>query len=145
MHPSSAYECYNSIVIPSQSQNGQLSYDTGFSYPSSELIYESLPIDYPAPQPPHQQIYYDPYSMDPYGRPHRRSIRDPCYECLEMQNMPVYYAPSNLREQYDSIHSDAVDYQRGPHLERFGLSKKGLLQIDYSVSWSNLQRFIASK
>lgn len=144
MHSSSAYECYNNVVIPSHSQNGQPLYETGFSYPSSELIYESLPIDYPAPPPP-QQIYYDPYNTDPYRRPRRRSIHDPCYECLEMQNMPVYYAPSNLREQYDSIHSNAVDYQRGPHLERFGLSKKGLLQIDYSVSWSNLQRFIANK
>lgn len=145
MHPSSAYECYNNIVLPSQSQNGQPLYDTGFSYPSSELIYESLPIDYyPAPPPP-QQIYYDPYSTDPYRRPRRHSIRDSCYECLEMQNMPVYYAPCNLREQYDSIDSNAVDYQRRPHLERFGLSKKGLLQIDYSVSWSNLQRLIASK
>lgn len=117
----------------------------GLHYPSSELIYESLPIDYPSSQ--QQQYYYDPYS-EQYKPPppaRRRSIRDPCYECLEMQNMPLYYAPSNLREQYDSIHSEAVDYQRGSHLERFGLSKKGLLQIDYSLSWSNLQRFIASK
>lgn len=158
LQPSSAYECYANIVVPSQSlsPNG-VPFEpmvhgpmNGLPYPPPELIYESLPIEYSS-----HQYYYDPYSDQYTKRSRRPSVRDPCYECLELQNMPVYYAPSNLREQYDSMHSGSggsvgggisggVDY-RGPQLERFGLSKKGLLQIDYSLSWSNLQRFIASK
>lgn len=58
----------------------------------------------------------------------RQSASLPCYECIEMQNMPVYDIYSQRR-----------------HLERFGLSKKGLLQIDYSMSWMNLQQLITSK
>lgn len=33
-------------------------------------------------------------------------------------------------------------YQQYPP-NNFGLSKKGLLQIDYSFNWNNLHRFIA--
>lgn len=124
MQASSAYECYANVIVPRRRS-------VPFNEPISayhhdllnEQLHESLPIQYPQPQ-----YYYDQYAPQ-YGGG---------YECIEMQNMPVYYAPTKSHDDYDI-------YSRRRHLERFGLSKKGLLQIDYSVSWMNLQRLISSK
>lgn len=149
MQSSSAYECYANVVIPKR-RSSRVPYDNmataatsppppppataqptsmhGYPHAANDMLPNAYPMEYPQPE-----YYYDQYT-DHYGR--RQSVSLPCYECIEMQNMPVYCAPrENNYEIYD---------QRG-HLERFGLSKKGLLQIDYSLSWMNLQRLISSK
>ncbi|XP_031630271.1 uncharacterized protein LOC116345215 [Contarinia nasturtii] len=119
MQASSAYECYANVVVPKRRSipfnNESISV---YHDVLNDQLHETPPIQYPQPQ-----YYYDQYGG---------------YECIEMQNMPVYYAPSKFRDDYDI-------YNKRRHLERFGLSKKGLLQIDYSVSWMNLQRLISSK
>lgn len=129
LQSSSAYECYANVIIPKR----RVPYDNMaptslHSYPNTpnELVPEPYPMEYPQPE-----YYYDQYT-DQYGR--RQSVSLPCYECIEQQNMPVYYE----RDNYDV-------YDQRKHLERFGLSKKGLLQIDYSLSWMNLQRLISNK
>lgn len=86
--------------------------------------------------------------------PQRRSSSQ-CYECID-DHMPLYGSTSmmaekrmNRRASYSMYGSTSGGYatieQPNTHLERFGLSKKGLLQIDYSCNWNNLQRLIASK
>lgn len=137
MQSSSAYECYANVIVPKR----RASVDnmaprslSGYQNAPTEVLYQSLPVEYPQPE-----YYYDQYAGQ-YVHGHRQSVSLPCYECIEMQNMPLYYAPSKLRDDHDQ---DIYDQRR--HLERFGLSKKGLLQIDYSLSWMNLQRIISSK
>lgn len=129
MQASSAYECYANVIVPKRRVPFENSAPGSLNGYHNELIHESLPIEYPQPE------YYDQY-VDHYGR--RQSVSLPCYECIEMQNMPVYYAPSKVHDEYDI-------YSQRRNLDRFGLSKKGLLQIDYSLSWMNLQRLISSK
>lgn len=149
MQSSSAYECYANVVIPNR-RSSRVPYDNmattaaeaaaasaqtqvtsmhgGYPHVANDMLPNAYPMEYPQPE-----YYYDQYT-DHYGR--RQSVSLPCYECIEMQNMPVYYAP---RENHYEV------YDQKKHLERFGLSKKGLLQIDYSLSWMNLQRLISSK
>lgn len=127
MLASSAYECYANIGT-----NNYESLPSNLNFPMidySQYHYDQLPY-------PQHQLYQD--------RIHQhRAVRNECLECMELYNMPVYYASKNLhREEYDNYYA-TVDQRR--YLERFGLSKKGLLQIDYSFNWKNLQRLIASK
>lgn len=130
MQSSSAYECYANVIVPKRRMPFENGAPGSLNEYHNETMHESLPIE--QLQPEH---YYDQYA-DQYGR--RQSVSLPCYECIEMQNMPVYYASSKVQDDYDI-------YSQRRHLDRFGLSKKGLLQIDYSLSWMNLQRLISSK
>lgn len=80
---------------------------------------------------------------------HRRNSR--CYECID-EYAPLYAATSSIADKRSQRRSTYSLYGGGyakieppNHLEKFGLSKKGLLQIDYSCNWNNLQRLIANK
>lgn len=121
MLSSSAYECYANVIVPKRSTPSNMTSELINQYHTtpSELMHDTQQNEYPQPE-------YEYYVKG------RQSASLPCYECVEMQsemqNMPVYDIYSQRR-----------------HLERFGLSKRGLLQIDYSLSWMNLQRFITSK
>lgn len=137
MQPSSAYECYANVIIPKRRvpfdnmtpASASAATTSLHAYPnlSSEMhssdAYQQ-PIEYPQPE-----YYYDQFD-DRYSQydQRRQSVSLPCYECIDYG-----------RENYENI------YDQRKHLERFGLSKKGLLQIDYSLSWMNLQRLISSK
>lgn len=59
-----------------------------------------------------------------------------CYECLMVNenHIPLY-----VTKQHESSIENL--YQQYPR-NNFGLSKKGLLQIDYSFNWNNLHRFM---
>lgn len=127
MQSSSAYEYYANIVVPKR----RLTFESLAPGPMNgyhdDLMHENRAIEYPQPE-----TYYNQY-VDNYGR---RQM--PCYECIsecvEMQNSPVYYTATKSHDDYDI-------YSKRRHLsDRFGLSKKGLLQIDYSLSWMNLQQ-----
>lgn len=148
MQPSSAYECYANVIIPKRRvpfDNMAPAAAVGaaplHAYPNqltNEMLSDAYqPIEYPQPE-----YYYDQFNQDgsiqylPHEHQRRQSVSLPCYECIDMQNTPAYYG----RENYENIYD-----QRKQHLERFGLSKKGLLQIDYSLNWMNLQRLISSK
>lgn len=137
MQSSSAYECYANVIVPKRRVPfDALAPESIHAYHNNpnEPIYDTRqPIEYPQPE-----YYYDQYA-DHYAHGRRQSVSLPCYECIEMQQTPVYYAPSQGRDDDYDI------YSQRRHLERFGLSKKGLLQIDYSLSWMNLQRIISSK
>lgn len=77
-----------------------------------------------------------------YQQSRRRRLSRPpeCYECLEqLQHMPLYQAPNSVRDS-----AAVADNVYAPYDQRFGLSKKGLLQIDYSLSWMNLQRLMTT-
>lgn len=156
MQPSSAYECYANVIIPKR----RVPFDNMapanavataaaaaavaeplHAYQSNQISNEILcsdayqPIEYPQPE-----YYYDQFNDGYLQHEHQRrqSVSLPCCECIDMQNTtPLYYGG---RENYENLYE-----QRKQHLERFGLSKKGLLQIDYSLSWMNLQRLISNK
>ncbi|XP_017039309.1 uncharacterized protein LOC108086775 [Drosophila ficusphila] len=105
-------------------------------------------IDFPAPPPLSPAYdYCNPYATLPYC-----SVPD-CSECQQQ----IYSAPSTLygtmggaggggeggsRVRGSSPHSSGGDSSlySGIYARKFGLSKKGLLQIDYSCSWNDLDR-----
>ncbi|XP_017148848.1 uncharacterized protein LOC108159796 [Drosophila miranda] len=113
-------------------------------------------IDFPAPPPLSPAYdYCNPYATLPYC-----SIPD-CSECQQHATSLLYAAPSTLygtlggaggsglgsgagraRTQCESPHSTGGDSSlySGIYARKFGLSKKGLLQIDYSCSWNDLDR-----
>lgn len=56
-----------------------------------------------------------------------------CYECMNENSISIYA----------SVEGGGEDIHRyPPPPNNFGLSKRGLLQIDYSFNWNNLYRFI---
>lgn len=122
---SSAYECYANIGMNN---------------------YESLPSNNHFSLVDYTQYHYDQLPLvhrpvHPHRHQHHR-IREQCHECMELYNVPLYHSTKNsIRDDYNGYAT--VEQRR--YLERFGLSKKGLLQIDYSFNWVNLQRIIASK
>lgn len=162
MQPSSAYECYANVIIPKR----RVPFDNmapanviplhAYHPTPNQISNEILSDAYQQQQQQQQQLqqqqhtieypqpehYYDQFNDGGY-LPHeshqrRQSVSLPCYECIDMQQTtPLYYGG---RENYENLYE-----QRKQHLERFGLSKKGLLQIDYSLSWMNLQRIISNK
>lgn len=84
------------------------------------------------PKPPPQLEFPAPPSYDyciPMSENNYCSLSE-CYDCLS-ENIPLY-ASSTYRSGRSSFYK--------PH--RFGLSKKGLLQIDYSCNWNDLDRLI---
>ncbi|KQS62860.1 uncharacterized protein LOC6546877 [Drosophila erecta] len=101
-------------------------------------------IEFPAPPPLSPAYdYCNPYATLPYC-----SIPD-CSECQQQ----IYAAPpstlygaaggdgSRIRgsSPHHSSGGDSSLYS-GIYARKFGLSKKGLLQIDYSCSWNDLDR-----
>lgn len=132
MQSSSAYECYANVILPRRRKtlNG-FAVGPNAYHISAHNGHESLPTE--------PEYIYDHYS-DYSALNSRQNNSLPCYECLDVQNAPAstHYVPINDRSDYD------INDQRR-HLEGFGLSKKGLLQIDYSLSWMNLQRVISGK
>lgn len=80
-------------------------------------------IQFPAPPPISEDIYY-PNSM---SQDDNYCTFADCYECSTI--------PMGALNPYINHYPT----------HRFGLSKKGLLQIDhlYSLNWNNLDRFIA--
>ncbi|KAH8401973.1 hypothetical protein KR009_008961 [Drosophila setifemur] len=99
-------------------------------------------IDFPAPPPLSPAYdYCNPYATLPYC-----SIPD-CSDCQQQGSTLIYNAPSTLYGTLGgprgaSPHSSGGDSSlySGIYARKFGLSKKGLLQIDYSCSWNDLDR-----
>lgn len=105
---------------------------TSLPKPEPTVDYPSVPYD-----------YCSPYGETPYASV--CSLPD-CYECLaHNQNALLYSNPlsiyegsfygSTLSRRSESLYSNTYG-------NKFGLSKKGLLQIDYSCSWNDLDRII---
>ncbi|ALC41836.1 CG8854 [Drosophila busckii] len=112
-------------------------------------------IDFPAPPPapaPNTPAYdyCNPYATLPY------CSQPDCSECQQQATSLIYAAPSTLygtlataaagaaagARNQSSSPSDSSLYA-GIYARKFGLSKKGLLQIDYSCSWQDLDRVMA--
>lgn len=60
--------------------------------------------------------------------------------------MMMYHPTTAAAAFFDGYYDDGFDGQPEVLLppNNFGLSKRGLLQIDYSFNWNNLYRFITS-
>lgn len=141
----------------------------GFGVQSRRSIVLPKPIphiEFPAPPPPFPELMqsnssaYDCYASIPipnyqstnndYDLYSQRRISQ-CCECID-NNVPLY-ATEGVRgddgkrnRRRSSIYGGYDDYatiQQPVYLERFALSKKGLLQIDYSCNWNHLQRMIS--
>ncbi|KAH8384597.1 hypothetical protein KR093_002172 [Drosophila rubida] len=99
-------------------------------------------IEFPAPPPLSPAYdYCNPYATMPYC-----SLPD-CEECQQQATSLIYAAPSTLYGTLAggraAVHCDSPSdssLYAGIYARKFGLSKKGLLQIDYSCSWSDLDR-----
>lgn len=143
--------------VPSQSK--ELGYGMGYGTaphprrkrsvaaptPTSKTV-DRPQIEFPAPPPLSPAYdYCNPYATLPYC-----SLPD-CQECQQQATSLIYAAPSTLYgtlagagrrgrggSQCDSP-SDSSLYA-GIYARKFGLTKKGLLQIDYSCSWNDLDR-----
>ncbi|XP_055904914.1 uncharacterized protein LOC129940561 isoform X1 [Eupeodes corollae] len=106
----------------------------GMSLPKPEPM-----VDYPSA--PYD--YCSPYGETPYASV--CSVPD-CYECLSQNhNALLYSSPPSIYESsfYGSTLSRRSESLYGnTYGNKFGLSKKGLLQIDYSCSWNDLDRVI---
>jgi len=141
--------------VPSQMHRGNNNIGGGYGtapHPRRKRSGKTAPlstppkIDFPAPPPLSPAYdYCNPYATLPYC-----SIPD-CSECQQQ----IYAAPSTLygtmggvgggdgsRLRGSSPHSSGGDSSlySGIYARKFGLSKKGLLQIDYSCSWNDLDR-----
>lgn len=105
-------------------------------------------LDFPAPPS------YDYYEI-PSDNNYYSINTTECMECVNNDkyntinnNVPLY--ATNQRKRRNSCCygttgapiEDSTATRYGP-INRFGLSKKGLLQIDYSCNWNNLDRYIA--
>ncbi|XP_023168743.2 la-related protein 1 isoform X2 [Drosophila hydei] len=95
-------------------------------------------IDFPAPPPLSPAYdYCNPYATMPFC-----SLPD-CAECQQQATSLIYAAPSTLYGRTGGTQSDSPSdssLYAGIYSRKFGLSKKGLLQIDYSCSWNDLDR-----
>ncbi|KAH8297176.1 hypothetical protein KR044_006074 [Drosophila immigrans] len=142
--------------VPSQSKEKRPSYGAGYgtaphprrkrsaAVAAATKSMGSPRIEFPAPPPLSPAYdYCNPYATMPYC-----SLPD-CDECQQQATSLIYAAPSTLYGtlaggrattimQCDSP-SDSSLYA-GIYARKFGLSKKGLLQIDYSCSWNDLDR-----
>lgn len=121
--------------------------------PPAKALTDRPQIDFPAPPPLSPAYdYCNPYATMPYC-----SLPD-CQECQQQATSLIYAAPSTLYGTLAGVAgrggrggggnqgitpcdspSDSSLYA-GIYARKFGLSKKGLLQIDYSCSWSDLDR-----
>lgn len=68
------------------------------------------------------------------------SLTECAYDCVP-DHVPVYAIsnPATMRRRSTAVGSPPI--VQPPN--NFGLSKRGLLQIDYSFNWNNLHRFIS--
>ncbi|XP_037955538.1 uncharacterized protein LOC119685354 [Teleopsis dalmanni] len=101
-------------------------------------------LEFPAPPPlPPTYDYCSPYATMPY------CIASECYECISQaqRSSLIYASPSTYGST--SIYNTTLGRRPssslygGIYSSKFGLSKKGLLQIDYSCSWNDLDRVIS--
>lgn len=134
----------------------------GFGVQSHHQIVLPKPephIEFPAPPPPplpHHSSAYEYYTN--VSAPSSSSQYDSrCYECVDDPHMLYGTNPNTPKVQRrpqrrlrrststSNLYEYFMDYEEPIYYERFGLSKKGLLQIDYSCNWNNLQRMITSK
>lgn len=99
------------------------------------LPIHELHIPPPPSLPPSSS--YDYYEI-PSENHNYYSLND-CVECIQTENVPIYATNRRTRSLYEPTYVSAP-YCSTPY--HFGLDKKGLLQIDYSCNWNNLQRFI---
>lgn len=104
-------------------------------------------LEFPAPPPMSPVPSYDPYG-NPYATLPYCSVSD-CYECL-YSTPSIYGALGGTVAGSTSLYGGSSTLARRPasslyggiYANKFGLSKKGLLQIDYSCSWNDLDRVI---
>uniref|UniRef100_A0A1I8Q8Q6 Uncharacterized protein n=1 Tax=Stomoxys calcitrans TaxID=35570 RepID=A0A1I8Q8Q6_STOCA len=140
---------YLSATIPRKSSNyGHLSPKRNFPKPAPKLDFPAPPISVPP-----SYDYCNPYATLPCC-----SITD-CYECLsqatqQLQQHQLYssrsiYGPSISPDScYDCMPTQSLGRRpssslySGIYSSKFGMSKKGLLQIDYSCSWNDLDRIM---
>lgn len=98
-------------------------------------------INFPPAPPPHEYYHHQlPLQQSSALDDNNESYCSltECFECLN-DNVPVY-ATTNLTtiSRRGGCPSQPTRYPPN----NFGLSKRGLLQIDYSFNWNNLYRFI---
>lgn len=143
LHSSISEGQYQSSSITSNKTSG---YDamTGASYgrPAPQLEFPAPPS---LPPPTLSHDYSNPYATLPYC-----SVSD-CYDCSMIYDSspPVYglyngngNCSNNKSTIYGSTRSSSSLYS-GIYGHKFGLNKKGLLQIDYSCSWNDLDRIMS--
>lgn len=72
------------------------------------------------------------------------SLTECAYDCVP-DHVPVYAIsnPATMRRRSTAVGSPAPIMHHHQPPNNFGLSKRGLLQIDYSFNWNNLHRFIS--
>lgn len=129
------------MVLPKPPPNlefpGPPSYDY-YELPASELHLQQQLI-----QQQQQQLMSHHSGSGGGGSPtidqHSYCSLNDCYECISNSNIPLY---DTLRMRKNSGGGCDV-YDQQVQINHFGLSKKGLLQIDYSCNWNNLDRYIA--
>ncbi|XP_053965250.1 uncharacterized protein LOC128867782 [Anastrepha ludens] len=106
-------------------------------------------LEFPAPPslppPPLAYDYSNPYATLPYC-----SVSE-CYDCsMIYATSPSMYGYMDASNKGSTIYGSTVGRRPSSSLcsgiygNKFGLSKKGLLQIDYSCSWNDLDRIIRS-
>ncbi|KAL7736333.1 hypothetical protein ACLKA6_014805 [Drosophila palustris] len=136
---------YGTAPHPRRKRSGAVAVATSSRLQAKAMAAPLAPqIEFPAPpplSPAYDYSYDNPYATMPYC-----SLPD-CVECQQQATSLIYAAPSTLygtlgggraATQCDSP-SDSSLYA-GIYARKFGLSKKGLLQIDYSCSWNDLDR-----
>lgn len=128
---------------------------TGVAPQQRRLSKPAPRLEFPSPPPvPPTYDYCNPYAT----LPPCCSVSD-CYECLSQAQQQIYGTQSmygtttNNSSCYGcgsgggltSSHTlgrrrPSSSLYSGVYSSKFGMSKKGLLQIDYSCSWNDLDR-----
>lgn len=139
---SSNYGPSSTLIRKRSKSNLRKSSPPQLSFPSPPAI--------PPPSSSSPYDYSNPYATLPYC-----SISD-CYECLSQAQQygnttvaggsMLYGCSSPSMYGVKSVYSGSTMQRTSSSLyggiygSKFGLSKKGLLQIDYSCSWNDLDR-----
>ncbi|XP_050322636.1 uncharacterized protein LOC126754580 isoform X1 [Bactrocera neohumeralis] len=120
---------YDAVTLPS------------YGRPSPQLQFPAPPS---LPPPTFSHDYSNPYATLPHC-----SVSD-CYDCSMIYGspQPVYdlYSNGECSNKGSTIYSStrpSSSLYSGIYAHKFGLSKKGLLQIDYSCSWNDLDRIMS--
>lgn len=135
------------MTLPRKASNnyGALPPQRKFSKPAPKLEFPS-----PPPMPPTYD-YCNPYAT----MPPCCSVSD-CYECLTQAQQQIYgahsiygtttapttcYGCAGMTDCSQTLgRRPSSSLYSGIYNTKFGMSKKGLLQIDYSCSWNDLNR-----
>lgn len=115
-----------------------------FNKPAPQLEFPAPPS---LPPPPSSCAYSNTYATLPYC-----SVSE-CYDCsLIYGTSPALYGFSSGSEESgikgNTLYGSTMGRRppsslySGIYGHKFGLSKKGLLQIDYSCSWNDLDRIM---